>query len=73
VLAGTTAALDRFDRVQLEEVLHVCRHAATLWAAGCSLFDRSRARKTTANDADRLRKYLARSGLEWTEIKERLR
>jgi len=65
--------IDRFDRVQLEDVLSVCRAARTLSAAGRELFDRSRERKKIANDADRLRKYLARFGLEWAEEKERLR
>jgi transcriptional regulatory protein RtcR len=69
----TVSRLDRFDRVQLEDVLAVCRAAGSLSAAGRVLFDRSRERKKIANDADRLRKYLARFGLEWTAVKERLR
>jgi transcriptional regulatory protein RtcR len=73
VLSGdATARLDRFDRVQLDDVLAVCREAPSLSAAGRVLFEQSRARKASANDADRLRKYLARFGLEWTEVKGRL-
>jgi len=68
---SSAAHLDRFDRVQLEDVLHVCRSAVSLSAAGRVLFDRSRERKKIANDADRLRKYLARFDLEWGELKER--
>jgi transcriptional regulatory protein RtcR len=64
--------LDRFDRVQLEDVLRVCQGAATLSAAGRILFDRSRERKKMSNDADRLRKYLARFDLEWSALKGRL-
>jgi transcriptional regulatory protein RtcR len=64
--------LDRFDRVQLEDVLQVCRDSASLSAAGRVLFDRSRERKAVANDADRLRKYLARFDLEWASLKARL-
>jgi transcriptional regulatory protein RtcR len=64
--------LDRFDRVQLEDVLQVCRGASSLSAAGRVLFDRSRERKRSVNDADRLRKYLARFDLEWAELKARL-
>jgi transcriptional regulatory protein RtcR len=64
--------LDRFDRVQLEDVLNVCRVSPTMSAAGRRLFDRSRERKKVANDADRLRKYLARFDLEWTALKDRL-
>jgi transcriptional regulatory protein RtcR len=67
------ARLDRFDRVQLEDVLGVCRSAASLSAAGRLLFDHSRERKKIANDADRLRKYLARFDLEWNGLKDRLR
>jgi transcriptional regulatory protein RtcR len=63
------ASLDRFDRVQLEDVLTVCRTASSLSAAGRILFDRSRERKRIANDADRLRKYLARFDLEWSDLK----
>ncbi len=50
------AHIDRFDRVQLEEVLSVSRTAVSLSAAGRVLFDRSRERKKIANDADRLRR-----------------
>jgi transcriptional regulatory protein RtcR len=64
--------LDRFDRVQLEDVLSVCRSAHGLSAAGRVLFGRSRERKKRANDADRLRKYLARFDLEWRDLKSRL-
>jgi transcriptional regulatory protein RtcR len=32
------------------------------------LFSASRVRRTTANDADRLRKYLARFGLAWQDL-----
>ena len=58
-------ALDRFDAAQLEEVLAVCARSASLSEAGRELFQVSRAAKSSANDADRLRKYLARHGLEF--------
>jgi transcriptional regulatory protein RtcR len=38
--------------------------------AGRALFTASRGRKKTVNDADRLRKYLARFGIEWRRVKE---
>jgi transcriptional regulatory protein RtcR len=69
VPAHVADELDRFDRVQLEDVLRVCQRAPSLSAAGRTLFDRSRARKKITNDADRLRKYLARFDLEWSEVK----
>ena len=58
------AALDRFDRVQLADVLRVCAASASLSEAGRELFSASRQRRSTTNDADRLRKYLARFGVD---------
>lgn len=73
ILAPATAAdLDRFDRVQLEDVLRVCQSSRNLSDAGRTIFDRSRERRKIANDADRLRKYLARFSLEWGDLKARL-
>ena len=63
------AALDPFDRVQLSEVVRVCRAARTLSDAGRMLFSVSRGRRAAPNDADRLRKYLARFGLEWKTLR----
>ncbi|HTF37691.1 MAG TPA: RNA repair transcriptional activator RtcR, partial [Blastocatellia bacterium] len=62
-------ALDLFDRHQLASVITVCRESHTLSEAGRILFGTSREKKKTVNDADRLRKYLARFGLEWREIR----
>jgi transcriptional regulatory protein RtcR len=62
------AELDRFDRVQLAEVLRISRKSKTLSEAGRRLFDISRTRKTSPNDADRLRKYLGRFGLAWDDL-----
>ncbi len=59
------AAIDLFDRAQLAAVLRVCRAAETLSDAGRRLFQHSRGGRKTPNDADRLRKYLARFGLTW--------
>lgn len=66
------AELDRFARVQLEDVLRVCSGCATLSEAGRILFSVSRRAKRTSNDADRLRKYLARFGLEWQPVRAML-
>lgn len=57
--------LDLFDRLQLAEVVAVCRRCKGLSEAGRQLFAVSRQEKKQANDADRLRKYLARFGLNW--------
>jgi transcriptional regulatory protein RtcR len=66
--AEAAAALDPFDRVQLAEVLRVCKASRSLSDAGRTLFTASRARKRSVNDADRLRKYLARFGLDWKAL-----
>lgn len=60
--------LDLFDRIQLSEVVKICRASESLSAAGRRLFSASRAAKSQPNDADRLRKYLARFGLSWATI-----
>jgi transcriptional regulatory protein RtcR len=62
------AAVDPFDRAGLAEVVRVCRRSRTLSEAGRYLFSVSREKKKTPNDADRLRKYLARFGLEWKTV-----
>lgn len=61
--------LDLFDRMQLLNVIEICREARSLSEAGRKLFHSSREQKKTANDADRLRKYLMRFGLSWEEIR----
>jgi transcriptional regulatory protein RtcR len=61
--------LDLFDRVQLAGVVRVCRESATLSEAGRKLFAVTRENRRTANDADRLRKYLARFQLDWEEVR----
>ena len=60
--------LDRFDRVQLADVIRVCHDSPSMAAAGRELFAQSRLRKASVNDADRLRKYLARFGLDWKRL-----
>jgi sigma54-dependent transcription regulator len=63
------SSIDPFDRVQLAEVVRVCRANHTLSEAGRQLFAVSRTKKGTPNDADRLRKYLARFGLDWARVR----
>ncbi len=64
-------SIDPFDRVQLEEVLRVCLRSRNLSEAGRRLFAVSRLAKKMPNDADRLRKYLAKFGLDWGDIASR--
>ncbi|GBR09267.1 sigma 54-interacting transcriptional regulator [Asaia siamensis] len=61
-------AVDPFDRAQLAAVVRACRASASLSAAGRQLFAVSRQGKTSQNDSDRLRKYLARFGLDWEQV-----
>ncbi len=62
------AKLDRFDRVQLADVLAVCAAAPSLSATGRVLFASSRETKRSSNDADRLRKYLAKLGIDFAAL-----
>lgn len=62
------ATIDPFDRPQLAHVLAVCASSKSLSDAGRKLFAVSRTQKTSTNDADRLRKYLARFGLDWSRV-----
>lgn len=62
------AALDLFDRLQLEAVVRVCKQSRSLSDAGRQLFQASREQRSVVNDADRLRKYLVKHGVEWSRI-----
>jgi transcriptional regulatory protein RtcR len=64
------ADIDLFEQSQLETVLKVCRASTSLSEAGRQLFAVSRQQKKQPNDADRLRKYLARFGLSWEEVRK---
>lgn len=68
VLGPKWDEVDPFDRAQLLEVVRVCRGARSLSEAGRALFAVSRTHKSSSNDADRLRKYLARFGLTYAQL-----
>jgi transcriptional regulatory protein RtcR len=69
-LRGPQAApLDHFDRVQLAEVVRICRQSRSLSEAGRNLFAVTRLARKSANDADRLQKYLARFALTWEDVR----
>jgi transcriptional regulatory protein RtcR len=61
-------ALDPFERPQLNYVLRVCRRVRSLSDAGRELFSVSRLQRRSTNDADRLKKYLARFGLSFDAL-----
>ena len=65
---GMGKKLDRFETIQLADVLTVCRQSKSMSDAGRKLFSVSRATKKKSNDADRLRKYLAKYGIGWNDI-----
>jgi transcriptional regulatory protein RtcR len=67
--AERLAELDLFDRVQLAQAVRICRSSRSLAEAGRKLFAASRQKKKVANDADRIRKYLASHGLEWGQVR----
>jgi transcriptional regulatory protein RtcR len=62
------AKIDLFDKYQLTAVIAICRSAKSLSEAGRTLFAASRSTRESTNDADRLRKYLARFGLSWSVV-----
>ncbi len=73
VLGGVLSAaaierLDEFDQLQLSAVIRVCRECHSLSEAGRRLFAVSREARSSVNDADRLRKFLARFGLTWVDL-----
>lgn len=70
VLGDDADTLDLFDRCQLNTVIETCRRAISLSDAGRKLFAQSRRSRKQPNDADRLRKYLARFGLEWGRVSQ---
>lgn len=69
VLGERLAECDPFDQTQLAEVIRVCRESRSASEAGRRLFAVSRLSKASSNDADRLRKYLARFGTSFDEVR----
>ena len=62
--------MDLFDKIQLEEVLRICRESSSKSAAGRRLFNVSRTGKTVTDDTTRLRKYLANYRIEWDDLRK---
>ena len=63
---------DLFDRIQLAVVVDICRRCRSISEAGRQLFAVSRETRSIINDADRLRKFLARFGLSWNDIQTKV-
>lgn len=67
--AEALEAMDPFDRVQLAYVVTVCRRTRNLSEAGREVFAVSRSRRSVTNDADRLKKYLAKFSLKFESLR----
>ena len=66
----TAAGLDLMDVVQLAAAVRVCRASRSLAEAGRVLYAASLAKRSSRNDGDRLRKFLARFGLDFDRCRD---
>jgi transcriptional regulatory protein RtcR len=66
--AQALAELDLFDRLQLAQVIRICRDSRSLAEAGRILFNQSRTQKTSTNDSHRLKMYLQKFGLAFQTV-----
>lgn len=66
--AEALAELDLFDRLQLAEVIRICRASRSLAEAGRVLFNQSRTQKASVNDSHRLKQYLQKFGLAFQAL-----
>lgn len=62
------AEMDLFDRLQLSEVVRVCRMSRSLAEAGRTLFNVSRDKKSSSNDSHRVKQYLQKFGLTFQAL-----
>lgn len=69
LLGERIETIDRFDHAQLRDVIEVCRASRTASEAGRTLFAVSRVERSSKNDADRLRKYLAKFDLDFEQVR----
>jgi len=61
--------LDPFDKVQLSYVAAVCRRSKSISDAGRKIFSASRTKRAVTNDANRLKKYLAKFELTFDRFR----
>ena len=66
--AESVVAMDKFERIQLAGVVRVCRQYRSQAEAGRALFAESRKKLKNPNDSDRLRKYLAKYNLTFSDL-----
>ncbi len=67
------AQIDEFDRIQLQGVIEICQKSKSMADAGRRLFSVSREQRQSTNDSDRVKKYLAKFGLQWDDINVSIR
>ncbi len=70
VSAFVNREIDPFDVPQLAYVLRACQTSTTLSEAGRKLYAVSRTQRSSVNDSDRVRKYLARFDLTWGDFSD---
>lgn len=64
--------IDLFEQTQLASVLAICKKSKNLADAGRVLFNVSRQNKASSNDSHRLKVYLQRFGLSFTDIHQQI-
>ncbi|GAA3943864.1 RNA repair transcriptional activator RtcR [Litoribacillus peritrichatus] len=65
---ATLHDIDLFDQWQLQKVIEVCQQSKTISDAGRKLFNQSRLKKKSVNDAHRLKQYLTRFDLNFDDL-----
>jgi transcriptional regulatory protein RtcR len=60
--------IDLFEQAQLAQVIQICKSSKTIADAGRKLFNISRKNKTSQNDSNRLKVYLQKFNLKFTDI-----
>lgn len=66
--AEKVADIDVFDQAQLAQVIRVCRASKNMAEAGRRLFNVSRTQRTTQNDSHRVRQYLKKFELSFSQL-----
>jgi transcriptional regulatory protein RtcR len=64
--------IDLFEQSQLVEVIKICKTSSTMAEAGRLLFNKSRLQKSSQNDTNRLKVYLQKFNLTFSDIKNTL-
>lgn len=65
---GVTTDMDVFEKITLEGTLNFIEQYKSMAEAGRHLYACSRKLKSKSNDADRLKKYLSKYSLSWSDI-----